>query len=120
MSDDLKALDRAATPAPWMVGYNGMIVDLVMGVVTDEQQTNRIAECTVVRDTALIVALRNAYASGDLVPREQVDALVEVMESIRNAPVVMFGGLPFISFGALAQETRRTALAALDSEEAGR
>ena len=65
---DLDALHEAATPAPWKV--NGAKIG--GGEWVDEFVCGPVYLCA---DAALIVALRNAYASGDLVHREKVEEL---------------------------------------------
>lgn len=69
---DYAALDKAATAAPWsdaggaIVGGNGYA----------------LAEAWQEADAALIVALRNGIANGDLIPRSEVDALVTAARDI--------------------------------------
>jgi hypothetical protein len=63
------------------------------------------------------LATLTAYIEADVVrvPREEYEARGAVVEAIAHTPVVMFGGLPFISFGAEEQRARAAALARYDA-----
>ena len=85
---DLHALHEAATPGPWEVtldddyGYhsilaaNGFYVANMCSFIPDDDDGKQHA--------ALIVALRNAYASGNLIEREKVEAAVSAVDEIER------------------------------------
>lgn len=74
--DDLRELDSAATPAPWEDStVHGD------GFVTGPAEV-WVAQSRKPRDAALIVALRNAFASGDLIPRSEHDRVVAEKDAV--------------------------------------
>jgi hypothetical protein len=96
---DLAALDAAATAAPWrdvLVRTSVGRCHKILGAAhTDDEQhgypaciyddDTSLDTCTSEKhaaDAALIVRLRNAYAAGDLIPRERFDSLVEAAEGV--------------------------------------
>lgn len=68
----LDALSAAATPEPWE--YDSMLF-----IVSNKHAD--VADVIEREDAALITELRNAYARGDLIPRDEVEGLVEALVS---------------------------------------
>lgn len=98
---NLRALHEAATPAPWVYdpdNYNRFEDDGERGGGSirgdaDHHSGDGWYIATMERDLTeseanhdLIVRLRNDYASGDLIEREKVEALVEVADAIAMFP----------------------------------
>ena len=86
---DYDALDKAATPAPWgvMLGSGDHLCTGISHEDSDTGDVTWIADCWPdwmvplkadhVPDMRLIVALRNAYAEGILIPRSHLEAAVK-------------------------------------------